>query len=131
MSGLDPSGPAQPDLKDAYTTASNPASQTQSERVRASQNRDRDGEFPSAAVRGSGEKKANTGDATFSSLGTGVRGAGPGEEKYGRTNEDVGRHHELDAEQMGAPGEGRVSEAVEEKPGASGEQVDLAADLDR
>lgn len=32
---------------------------------------------------------------------------------------------------MAAPGEGKVAAAVDNKPGASGQQPDLASDLDR
>ena len=44
--------------------------------------------------------------------GAGIHGAPAGEERKGLTNEDVGRHKELDGEQMAAPGEGRVAAAV-------------------
>lgn len=70
-------------------------------------------------------------EATPSSLGRGIRGAGPGEEARGKTAEDVGRNQELDAEQMAAPGEGRVAGAVENKSGASGGEQGLESDLDR
>lgn len=70
-------------------------------------------------------------EATPSSLGRGIHGAPPGEEAHGGTHESVGRHNELDGEQMRAPGEGDVADIVDKKPGATGEQVDLAADLDR
>lgn len=79
------------------------------------------------------QQSSSADDATPSSLGYGVRGAGPGEEARGLRNEDVGRHKELDADQMAAPGEGSVYDAVAggSKSGASGEQHDLASDLDR
>jgi hypothetical protein len=60
-----------------------------------------------------------------------VRGAPAGEEAKGQTHESVGRNKELDGEQMAAPGEGKVADIVERKPGASGAQPDLAADIDR
>jgi hypothetical protein len=63
-----------------------------------------------------------------------VRGAGAGEEKEGKTEEDVGRHNELDAAQMAMPGEGRVADAVAGRGvnnGVGGEQEDFASDLDR
>lgn len=77
------------------------------------------------------EQSASQEDATPTSVARGVRGAGPGEESKGLSQEDVGRHNELDAEQMAAPGEGKIADAVEEKPGASGSQQGLESDLDR
>lgn len=63
----------------------------------------------------------------------GIRGAGPGEEAQGKTKEDVGRHRELDGEQMAPYAEGEVAEAVERKPrrGSGGEAPDFSSDLDR
>lgn len=61
----------------------------------------------------------------------GVRGAPAGEEAKGATKEDYGKHKELDADQMAAPGEGKVADAVDQKPGASGAQDGLETDLDR
>jgi hypothetical protein len=49
----------------------------------------------------------------------------------GRTEEDVGRHNENEGEQMAAPAESKIADAVEEKPGASGAQQGLETDLDR
>lgn len=73
-------------------------------------------------------------DAQPSALGKGVRGAGPGEEAKGLGEEQVGRHKELDGEQMAAPGEGDVYEAVAGKggkSGASGSMQGMESDLDR
>ena len=70
-------------------------------------------------------------EATPTPVAYGIRGAPAGEERHGLTHEDVGRSNELDAQQMAAPGEGKVASAVDNKPGASGEQPDLASDLDR
>lgn len=70
-------------------------------------------------------------EATPTSVARGVRGAGPGDEKYGLTDEDVGRNTELEAEQMAAPGEGKIASAVERKPGATGSEPGLETDLDR
>ena len=46
-------------------------------------------------------------------------------------HEDVGRNKELDADQMAAPGEGKIASAVERHPGATGTQPGLESDLDR
>lgn len=70
-------------------------------------------------------------EATPTSVARGVRGAPPGEEAAGRTDEDVGRSNELDADQMGAPGEGKIASAVDRKPGATGGETGLESDLDR
>lgn len=43
----------------------------------------------------------------------------------------MGRNKELDGEQMRAPGEGEIATAVDEKPGATGGEHDMASDLDR
>jgi hypothetical protein len=63
-----------------------------------------------------------------------VRGAPAGEEAKGLTEEDVGRHKELDGAQMAAPGEGYVADRVRqggEGQGGGGAEPDLASDLDR
>lgn len=66
-------------------------------------------------------------------MGRGIRGAGAGEEARGLSDEDVGRHNELDAQQMAAPGEGDIADAISgrRRQGATGEQEDFASDLDR
>lgn len=63
-----------------------------------------------------------------------MHGAPAGEEAKSLTNEDVGRHKELDGEQMAAPGEGRVAEAVRkggEGMGGGGSEPSFTSDLDR
>ncbi|KAI0478529.1 hypothetical protein GGR56DRAFT_672552 [Xylariaceae sp. FL0804] len=127
---MDPSGPAQPPLDTAYTTAGNPATGNPAEQQAARQQQ------PSGrtvAERGpASQPSGGIEDATPSSLGQGVRAGAPaGEERLGRSEEQVGRHRELEGEQMRAPGEGDVASAVESKPGASGAEPDLASDLDR
>jgi hypothetical protein len=64
-------------------------------------------------------------------MAQGVRGAGPGEEARGETHESVGRNNELDADQMAAPGEGKIAAAVSGHPGAGGNEPGLETDLDR
>lgn len=59
-----------------------------------------------------------------------MRGAPPGEETRGHTQESLDRQ-ELDAAQMGAPGEGKVASAVDRKPGASGNEQGFETDLDK
>lgn len=68
--------------------------------------------------------------ATGTSVARGVRGAPPGEETRGHTQESLDSQ-ELDAEQMGAPGEGKVESAVNRKPGASGNEQGFETDLDK
>jgi hypothetical protein len=130
MSGLEPAGPSQPTKQDAYETEGNRATQEPSERAAAQASRHEDS---GAANQRIPTKQSSIGEAKPSSLGHGVQGAGPGEEEYDRTEEDVGRQNELDGEQMATPGEGRVAAAIEgrTRAGASGEQEDLASDLDR
>lgn len=63
-------------------------------------------------------------------MARGVRGAPPGEETRGLTQDGLDKQ-ELDAAQMGAPGEGKVASAVDRQPGASGNEPGLETDLDR
>lgn len=130
MSALDPSGPSQPTQQQAYETAGNPASKNPAESATSALNsldssRPVDQRIPT--------KQASEDQATASSLGRGIHGAPAGEESKGLTEDDVGRHQELDGQQMAAPGEGEVADAVAGRgtKGVGGEQVDLAADLDR
>ncbi|KAI0021306.1 hypothetical protein F4780DRAFT_297648 [Xylariomycetidae sp. FL0641] len=124
---MDPSGPAQPPQATAYKTAGNPVTMNPAEQKAA------EGRTHGYTVEERLPTSQSSGiqDATPSSLARGVRGAGPGEEQYGRTEEQAGRHRELEGEQMRAPGEGDVADVVEQKPGATGTQPDLASDLDR
>ncbi|KAK6002678.1 hypothetical protein QM012_001428 [Aureobasidium pullulans] len=126
-SGLDPKGPSQPNLDAAYTTAGNPATKEPAEKAQASQQDD------SAAIdkRIPSEQAHSQSEATPTSVARGIRGAPPGEETKGETHESVGRNQELDAQQMAAPGEGKVADVVDQKPGATGAAPDLASDLDR
>ncbi|KAF2088289.1 hypothetical protein K490DRAFT_64968 [Saccharata proteae CBS 121410] len=133
MSDLDPTGPSQPSLSDAYKTTGNPATKAPTESHAAAFNASAaaDSSIPSTDTRVPSEQTSSIDEAMPSSLGRGVRGAGAGEEAKGLGEEDVGRHQELDAQQMAAPGEGRVAGVVEEKPGASGNEPGLETDLDR
>ncbi|KAI1463100.1 uncharacterized protein F4812DRAFT_288124 [Daldinia caldariorum] len=129
---MDPSGPAQPPKDTAYETQGNPVTsnplEQQHEQHSARHHSRRNTVTDERSPFG---KPSNIGNAVPSSLGYGIHGAPAGEEKYGRTQEQVGRSRELEGEQMRAAGEGDVSSAVERKPGASGSQPDLASDLDR
>ncbi|KAI1420268.1 hypothetical protein F5Y12DRAFT_773974 [Xylaria sp. FL1777] len=78
-----------------------------------------------------GNQSSGIQDAVPSSQGWGIHGAPAGEERFGRTEEDTGRHRELEGEQMRAAREGQVADVVGRKPGATGSQPDLASDLDR
>ncbi|KAI9657639.1 MAG: hypothetical protein M1821_002815 [Bathelium mastoideum] len=145
MSDLDPTGPAQPPLNTVYTTASNPVSksaseiaQSQSQSSSANNDDDPNSTASPTDIRVSTDISVSSEDASSTqpvptSMARGVRGAGSGEEARGLGEEDVGRHRELDAEQMGAPGEGKVYDAVAGKGlgGATGGQEGLESDLDR
>lgn len=121
---------AQPPNDQAYNIAGNqvdkdPAEKAQSSLNKASaQSSDVDIKIPQKQSQG-------IEDATPSSLGRGIHGAPPGEEAKGLSEEDVGRNKELDGEQMAAPGEGKVANAVERKPGATGAEQGMETDLDR
>ncbi|OTB09719.1 hypothetical protein K445DRAFT_323699 [Daldinia sp. EC12] len=124
---MDPSGPAQPPKDTAYETQGNPVTSNPSEQYSA-EHHTRGNPVDERSPSG---KPSGINDAVPSSLGYGIHGAPAGEERYGRTQEQVGRSRELEGDQMRAPGEGDVANAVERKPGASGSQPDLASDLDR
>ncbi|KAI1102769.1 hypothetical protein F4804DRAFT_333927 [Jackrogersella minutella] len=124
---MDPSGPAQPPKETAYKTQGNPTTSSLPEQRSArhhTHGKPVEERVPPA-------KSSSQDDATPSSLGYGIHGAPAGQERYGRTQEQVGRSRELDGDQMRAPGEGEVASAVERKSGAGGSQPDLAGDLDR
>lgn len=76
------------------------------------------------------KQTSSSDEATPSSLGIGIHGAPAGEERHGQ-KQDSGLSGGTEAEQMRAPGEGEVNDAVQRKPGASGSQPGLETDLDR
>ena len=125
------SGHAQPTPQAANQSAANPITKTPAEQAAASLHTH---STPSSGDQRIPQKQASEDEAQAWGQGRGIRGAPPGEERKGVTEEDVGRHHELDGEQMAMPGEGRVADAVAGrgvKSGVGGEQEDLAAGLDR
>ncbi|KAI0134780.1 hypothetical protein BJ170DRAFT_611250 [Xylariales sp. AK1849] len=124
---MDPSAPSQPSKATAYRAEGNEASLNPEEENAAKHHTHGNPIEKRLPV----SQASGLEDAMPSSLGYGTRGAPAGEEKYGKTAEQVGRNRELDGEQMRAPGEGDVADAVRRKPGASGSQPDLASDLDR
>lgn len=129
---MDPSGPAQPPKDTAYETQGNPVSSNPSEQRSAQKHHQHAQAGKPVEDRfEAGGRSSGFDEAVPSSLGRGIRGAPAGEERFGRTQEQVGRSRELDGEQMRAPGEGKVASAVERKPGATGSEPDLASDLDR
>jgi hypothetical protein len=135
-SGLDPSGPAQPNLSDAYTAKGNQATKEPAEQAQSQLNANAASNLENITdQRVPREQSSSIHDATSSSLGYGVRGAPPGEEAKGKSQDQLDRSQELDAEQMAAPGERKVYEAVEGqlggKTGTGGEQPGLESDLDR
>lgn len=121
---MEPSGAPQPPQNAAYKTDENPVT-TNPKEQRAAHHRHKEQGHPVAERSPGDNRSSDLRDAVPSSLGWGTRGSAPAREE--RTAEDAG----LDGEQMRAPGEGRVADAVERKPGAGGEQPDLAGDLDR
>ena len=129
MSALDPNRPSQPSQSDTYQVSENPASKQPTEASVSGVNKD-----ASTIESRTAQQQSSINEATSSALGRGIEGAPPGEESKGQSHEDIGRHNELDAEQMAAPGEGKVWSTVEgnsSKPGSGGEQPDFMSDLDR
>ncbi|KAI0406160.1 hypothetical protein F4802DRAFT_596518 [Xylaria palmicola] len=124
---MEPSGTPQPPRNAAYQEEGNPVTSNPSEQHASHHH----GQGRPVAEREPGDHASDVRDAVPSSLGWGRHGAPAGEERFGRTQEETGRHRELEGDQMRAPAEGRVADAVERKPGASGSQPDLASDLDR
>ncbi|KAI0889105.1 uncharacterized protein GGS22DRAFT_67380 [Annulohypoxylon maeteangense] len=124
---MNPSGPPQPPKSAAYETGSNPATSTPQEQRRAQEH------TPgyNIAERMPPTQPGKIAEATPSSLGYGIRGAPAGEERHGRSQEEMDRSRELEGEQMHPPGEGDVARAVERKAGAAGGRRDLGADLER
>lgn len=132
---LSPTGPSQPTQSQAFTTPGNPASHTPAEASTAAATSRATQHSPAVDQRIPTQQTSSADEAIPSSLGRGVRAPGVGgEERKGLGEEDVGRQNELDAEQMAAPGEGKVRDAVaggEGKTGASGGEKGLETDLDR
>jgi hypothetical protein len=132
-SGQQPTGPSQPTLNQAYTTPGNPADKDPTEQAQSG--------FNAADNSATVEQRIPTKQASDAqglenakAPGGGVRGAPAGEEAKGLTEEDVGRHKELDGAQMAAPGEGDVADRVRqggEGQGGGGAEPDMLSDLDR
>ncbi|KAJ4288121.1 hypothetical protein N0V90_012138 [Kalmusia sp. IMI 367209] len=133
MSGLSPTGPSQPTLSQAYTTPGNPATQDPAEKAQAHANAQDHSEQVDKRI--PNEQVAPGTDGQPKAPFGGIHGAPAGEERKGLTQEDVGRHRELDGEQMAAPGEGSVAQAVSGNDrfgaGGWGSEQDFVADLDR
>lgn len=64
-------------------------------------------------------------------MARGVRGAGEGEDPNKLTQQEQGNLPDVEAQQMRAPGEGDVADAVQSPGGAGGGQPGLETDLDR
>ena len=112
MSALSPTGPSQPTQDQAYETPGNPASANPQEKAAQGFNAaDNSASVDQRVPQKQASEAAGHHNAKFEE-GAGVHGAPAGEEAKGLTSEDVGRHKELDGEQMAAPGEGKVAEAV-------------------
>jgi hypothetical protein len=115
---------AQPTKEQGYEASGNTVSKNPAERANASAH----GQGDPVSTRSQNDTRS---EPQSSALGKGIHGAPAGEEAKGYTEETIGRHNELDAEQMAAPGEGRVAAAVDNKPGATGAEPGLESDLDR
>ncbi|KAK5127015.1 hypothetical protein LTR85_008374 [Meristemomyces frigidus] len=127
---LNPTGPSQPGADTAYETKGNPASKEPAEESQAQRNATDNSQPVDQRV--PSEQSTSQEDATPTSVARGVRGAPPGEEASGGTHESEGRNNELDADQMAAPGEGKIASAVKgESAGAKGSEQGMESDLDR
>ena len=124
---MEPTGVPQPPLNAAYKTEGNAVTSNPPEQCAAHQH----DHGRAVMERLPQSQSSGIKDAVPSSLGWGTHGAPPGEERFGKTEEEAGRHRELEGEQMRAAGGGQVSDVVSRKPGATGSQPDLASDLDR
>jgi hypothetical protein len=120
---------AQPTAQQGYEASGNNVTKEPAERAQGLQNASASKDGHTISSREASDQKAAQPQST--SLARGIHGAPAGEEAKGRSEEDVGRHNELDAEQMAAPGEGKVAHAVERKSGASGAQPGTESNLDR
>ncbi|EMD63256.1 hypothetical protein COCSADRAFT_38122 [Bipolaris sorokiniana ND90Pr] len=134
MSALSPSAPSQPTTSQAYTTPGNPTEKTPQEQSQATFNASDNAAFADQRIpTKQATHEQGLQNAKFEE-GKGVHGAPAGEESKGLSEEDVGRHKELDEQQMAMPGEGRVADAVARKGvglGGGGAQPGLESDLDR
>jgi len=122
---MDPTGPSQPPLDQAYHTASNPTSKTPSEQHSSSTTRS----GPSTETRQPNDipiPSTHAEEPTPSALG--YSGSGPDKGEAMGAAADV-----QDGEQMRMPGEGQVYEAqlAKGKVGAFGEEKSLTSDLER
>ncbi|KAI6822920.1 hypothetical protein KC332_g8938 [Hortaea werneckii] len=129
---LNPTGPVQPPLDQVYETQGNPITKEPAEQVQAQRHAREAAQQPTDQRIPA--QQATYSEATPSSLGRGIHGAGPGEEAQGRSHQDVGRSNELDAEQMAAPGEGKIADAVTGNNPAvlsGGGEPGMETDLDR
>ncbi|KAL2037256.1 hypothetical protein N7G274_009945 [Stereocaulon virgatum] len=126
---MDPQGASQPNLDTAYEHPSNPAQSSSEQAASQSKGASLQRSDPTLARRKPNDQINEGGndesEATPSSLGYGARDAS------GDAGESMGEPvSSLEGEQMRAPGDGDVAVAQAKKHG-SGEQGDLAADLDR
>ena len=64
-------------------------------------------------------------------MARGIRGAGEGEDSSKLTDQEKGISADVEAQQMRAPGEGDVADAVRNPQGGGGGQPGLETDLDR
>lgn len=126
---MDPTGPAQPNLDEAYHVPSNPTSKTPSETANPSNNSSSSGPTDTRQAHDISIPRTQTdsnSEGTPSALGQGSDKPDKGE--------SVGRAaDELDGEQMRMAGEGDVYQAQLDKGGKGGfgEEQSFTADLDR
>jgi hypothetical protein len=129
MSGLDPSGPSQPTQQQGLNQSGNPADKTAAE-GHAAQTSDQSAKVDS---RSKGDvPSTHDGEARPSALGAGDTGALKEKDISRSDAHPYSEDGNLEGEQMRAPGEGDVAEAV--RTGGGGGhlgQGDLMSDMDR
>ncbi|KAG8530710.1 uncharacterized protein KY384_004066 [Bacidia gigantensis] len=126
MAELNPTGPSQPSLNEAYKHPDNPAQGSNEHAASESAGASTQRSAPTYTTREAGDvPDPQQEDATPSSLGYGVQDAS--QDKGDSIPAGISS---LDAEQMRAPGEGDIASAQDKKHGF-GEQTSLTSGLDR
>ncbi|ETN43390.1 uncharacterized protein HMPREF1541_02549 [Cyphellophora europaea CBS 101466] len=129
MSALSPDEPAQPTQQTGLNQAGNPASKTANEDAAA---RTTDSSATTEQRTTNDVPSTHDGDARPSALGSGDTGPLKERDISKSDQHPYSKNSELDGEQMRAPGEGEVAEAVKGGGGGGHKgQGDLMDDMDR
>jgi hypothetical protein len=127
---MDPKGPSQPSQQTGYNQPNNPSTQTTSEQTQ-SHDPSTSSAPPIDHRQPHDIPSTHTTDATSSSLGRGDTGPLKQKDTSASDAQNYSRS-ELDGEQMRAPGEGDVADAVTEKKfGGHGEEEGLMENIEQ